>query len=94
VIRLARVAFHLLAVYDLSVTDAAKKLLEEFNALPEEDQRWFLREVGDLDDDDELHPDWIPEIQRRIDDIRRGEVKTSPAKEAIDRVRVRLQKKA
>lgn len=76
----------------LFVSDAAKKLLEEFRALPEEDQRWFLREVGELGDD-ELHPDWTPEIQRRIDDIRSGKVKTSPAKDAVERVRARLRQK-
>ncbi len=69
------------------MTDAAKKLLEEFLALPEEDQRWFLREVGGVASDDELHPDWIPEIQRRVERAERGETKPIPWDEVEARVR-------
>lgn len=79
-----------------SVTDAAKKLLEEVLALPVEDQRWLsdklIERVRPEHEDVELHPAWIPEIKRRIEDVRSGRVESTPADEALARVRARLQK--
>lgn len=38
----------------------------------------------------ELHPDWGPELERRIADISSGKVTCIPAKEAFTQIRARL----
>jgi len=40
-----------------------------------------------LDADEELHPDWIPEIQRRVERAERGETQPIPWDEVEARVR-------
>lgn len=50
------------------MTSAAKKILEQFDALPEEDQRWLAEAIvdrvrGPLDDDHiELGDEWTQEL--------------------------------
>jgi len=74
------------------VTDAAKKLLEQFDALSEDDQRWLvdalLDRVGDADDD-ELSDEWNAELSDRIGDIERGEVELVDADSIADELRER-----
>ncbi len=91
-----RLALPCRAIYDFFVTDAAKKLMEQALALPREDRRRLgLALLESLDDDEQglaLHPAWIPEIKRRVEEIESGNVKTVPADEALVRLRARLQK--
>ena len=78
--------------YDPLVTDAAKKLLEQFDALSEDDQRWLvdalLDRVGDADDD-ELSDEWKAEFADRIGEIERGEVELVDADSNADELRER-----
>ena len=74
------------------MTDAAKKILEQFDALPEEDQRWLADVIVDRvrGDDDELSDEWKQEIARRIDQLRSGEVKPVPGTDVDARIRASL----
>jgi putative addiction module component (TIGR02574 family) len=78
--------------YDPFVTDAAKKLLEQFDALSDDDQRWLvdalLDRVGDADDD-ELSDEWKAELAERIGEIERGEVELVDADTIADELRER-----
>jgi len=62
------------------VTDAAKKLLEQFDAL--------LDRFGEVDDD-EISDEWKAELAERIGQIERGEVELVDADSIADELRER-----
>jgi len=74
------------------VTDAAKKLLEQFDALSEDDQRWLvdalLDRFGEVDDD-EISDEWKADLAERIAQIERGEVELVDADTIADELRER-----
>jgi putative addiction module component (TIGR02574 family) len=78
------------------VTDAAKKILEEFDALSDDDQRWLVdvlvERVRGADDDGELSDAWKQEIVRRIERVQSGESKPIQWEEAEARLRESLRK--
>ncbi len=78
------------------MTDAAKKILEEFDALSDDDQRWLVdvlvERVRGTDDDGELSDAWKQEIVRRIERVQSGESKPIPWEEAEARLRESLRK--
>jgi putative addiction module component (TIGR02574 family) len=74
------------------VTDAAEKLLEQFDALSEDDQRSLVDALIDrLGDarDDELSDEWKAELTERIGEIGRGEVELVDADAIADELRER-----
>jgi putative addiction module component (TIGR02574 family) len=71
------------------VTDAAKKLLEQFDALSEEDQRWLADIIVDRvprESNEEIDEAWRLELGRRIEQVERGEAKTISAEEVERRL--------
>lgn len=78
------------------MTNAAKKPLEDFEALSANDQRWLVdvlvARVRDADDDNELSDGWKQEILRRIERVRSRESKPIPWEEAEARLRESLRK--
>ena len=76
------------------MTDAAKKILEQIDALPEEQQRWLtevlVERTRDADDgDDDLSDEWKAELAERIGQIDRGEVELVDADAIADELRAR-----
>ncbi len=59
------------------VTDAAKKLLEEALALPEEDQRWLAERLLESvpREADEVDEAWASEAVARLERAERGDAK-------------------
>lgn len=61
------------------MTDAARKVLAEFSALSDDDQRWLtevlVERLRDTEDEGErLSDDWKGELTDRIGEIERGDV--------------------
>lgn len=75
------------------MTDAAKKLLDEVLALPEEDQRWLSDALVDRIDpiDDELRTAWNEAAVERLEALERGEAKLVSHDEARARARAILR---
>jgi putative addiction module component (TIGR02574 family) len=66
------------------VTEAARKILEEALALPEEERAVLVEALSDSLNLPavELGPEWTAEINNRIRQIEKGEVRTVPWDEA------------
>jgi hypothetical protein len=73
-----------------SVTDAAKKLLEQVLALPEEDRRWLRDKLLDRlpTEDPQIEAAWAEEAVRRLERAERGEAKLI----SYDEVRAHVQR--
>ncbi len=75
------------------MTDAAKRLLEQFDKLSEDDQRWLaevlVERMRDADDDEELSEEWQAELAERIGEVERGEVELVDADAIADELRER-----
>jgi hypothetical protein len=73
-----------------SVTDAAKKLLEQVLALPEEDRRWLRDKLLDRlpTEDPQTEAAWAEEAVRRLERAERGEAKLL----SYDEVRAHVQR--
>jgi hypothetical protein len=73
-----------------SVTDAAKKLLEQVLALPEEDRRWLRDKLLDHlpTVDPQTEAAWAEEAVRRLERAERGEAKLI----SYDEVRANVQR--
>jgi len=86
------VALLRLAVYDLVVTDAAKKLLEEALALPEDDQRWLTDRLLDRVEpvDDDVRAAWNEAAVGRLEALERGDAKLVSHDEVRARARAIL----
>ena len=69
-----------------------EELVEQVRSLSPDEQEAFriLLDAGTTDDF-ELSPEWKAEIQRRIEDIDSGRVKTIPWEEVRDRLRERIR---
>ena len=78
--------------YDPLVTDAAKKLLEEVLALPEEDQRWIADRLLDHvpRDAGEIERAWADEAVERLERAERAE-RGEAGLVSYDDVRERVQ---
>lgn len=71
------------------MTDAAKKILEQFEALSEEDQRWLADVIVDRvprESEKEIDEAWRKELARRLEQVERGEAKIIPAEEVERRL--------
>jgi putative addiction module component (TIGR02574 family) len=71
------------------VTDAAKRILEQIDALPEEDQRWLANVLVDRvprESEEEIDAAWRTELVRRLEQVDRGEAKIIPAEEVERRL--------
>ena len=78
----------------MGVTSAAKKILDEALALPEEDRATIVDALSEsLRDLEELSPEWRAEIARRIDAIERGESRVIPGDEVEARIERALSKR-
>lgn len=67
-----------------------EQITEGALALPSEARAWLAdRLVESLDpaEDDPLHRLWVAEVQRRVQDVRQGVVRTIPGPEGLERVR-------
>ncbi len=78
----------------LIVTDAAKKILAQIDALTEDDRRllaeMLVERLRDLDDDgEELSDEWKADLTERIGEIERGEVELVDADSIADELRER-----
>jgi hypothetical protein len=73
-----------------SVTDAAKKLLEQVLALPEEDRRWLRDKLLDRlpTEDPQTEAAWAEEAVRTLERAERGEAKLL----SYDEVRAHVQR--
>ncbi len=78
------------------MTDAAKKILEQFDALPEEDERWLadaiVHRMHGEGDELELSDEWTEEIARRVEQLRSGQVSSVPDAEVEARIRRSLER--
>jgi putative addiction module component (TIGR02574 family) len=75
--------------YDLDVTDAAKRLLAEFDKLGEDDQRWLADVIVDRvgrDSEEEVDEAWRNELLRRLEQVERGEANIISAEEVERRL--------
>lgn len=81
--------------YDPFVTDAAKKLLEEVLALPEEDKRWIAERLLDHvpRDAEEIERAWADEAVERLGRAERGEAELVSYDDVRERVRDVLRRK-
>jgi putative addiction module component (TIGR02574 family) len=71
------------------MTDAAKKILEQIDELPEEDQRWLADVLVDRvprESEEEIDAAWRKELLRRLEQVERGEAKIIPAEEVERRL--------
>jgi hypothetical protein len=77
------------------VTDAAKKLLTQVLALPEEDQRWIADRLLDHvpRDADEIERAWADEAVERLERAERGEAKLVSYDDVRERVQGMLRRK-
>lgn len=77
------------------MTDAAKKLLEEVLALPEEDQRWIADRLLDYvpRDAEEIERAWTDEAVERLERAKRGEAQLVSYDEVRERVQSVLRDK-
>jgi hypothetical protein len=75
------------------VTDAAKKLLDEVLALPEEDQRWLSDALLDRIDPitDDVREAWNRVAVERLERLERGEDDVVPWDEAEARISAALR---
>lgn len=75
------------------MTDAAKKLLDEVLALPEEDQRWLSDALLDRIDpiDDDVRAAWNEAAVERLEALERGEAKLVSYEETRARARAILR---
>lgn len=71
------------------MTAAAKKVLEDALALPEQDRATLLDALADsiVGEDDDLSSEWKAEIARRIEAVERGESRLIPGEEVEARIR-------
>jgi putative addiction module component (TIGR02574 family) len=74
------------------VTAAAKKLLEDALALPEQERAALIDALADslVGEEDDLSPEWKVEIARRIEAVERGESHLIPGDEVEARIRETL----
>lgn len=65
-----------------------KEILDEALALPEPERAELVEVLAATFEpwDGELHPDWIPEIERRLKEIREGRAELIPWEEVKARV--------
>jgi putative addiction module component (TIGR02574 family) len=69
-----------------------EELVEQVRSLsPDEQEAFRILLDAETTDDFELSPEWKAEIQRRIEDIDSGRVKTIPWEEVRDRLRERIR---
>lgn len=75
-----------------SVTAAAKKILEDALALPEQERAALIDALADslVGEGDDLSPEWKAEIDRRIEAVERGESQLIPSDEVEARIRETL----
>ena len=76
------------------MTDAAKKILAEFDALPEDDQRWLADVIVDRvrsTEQDEIHDAWAQVAVDRLKRAERGEAKLVSYGEVQAHVRATLR---
>lgn len=83
------------------MSETVRDLLERVVALPAAERAALLGALrarfgdatddeGDLDEDDELSPEWRDEVERRAEEIASGKVATIPADVALAAVRREL----
>lgn len=70
-----------------------EKVKDDALHLPLEDRsRLASRLLESLDDGDDVSPEWLVEIQRRVKEIKEGTAKMIPHDEVMANVRARLAK--
>ena len=74
------------------MTDAAKKILEDALALPEEQRATLVAALNESLEaaEDDLTPQWKAEIARRVEAVERGESRLVPGDEVEARIRKTL----
>lgn len=80
--------------YDPVVTDAAKKLLQEVLALPEEEQRWLADRLIDhvpREPQEDIDGAWRDEAIRRAEELERGEGETLEGETAVREIETELR---
>lgn len=77
------------------MSGAAKEILAQINALPEEEQDWLTDQLVERrhgGHDGELSDAWKQEIVRRMEQLRSGEVQVVPGAEVEARIRASLER--
>ena len=71
-----------------------EQVKDEALQLPLEDRsRLASRLLESLDDDDDVSPEWLEEIRRRVKEIKNGTAKMVPHDEVMSNVRERVAKR-
>ena len=71
-----------------------EKVKDDALQLPLEDRSCLAsRLLESLDDDDEVSPEWLEEIRRRVKEVEDGTAKMVPHEEVMANVRARLAKR-
>ena len=71
-----------------------EQVRDEALQLPLEDRsRLASRLLESLDDDDDVSPEWLEEIRRRVKEIKNGTAKMVPHDEVMSNVRERVAKR-
>ena len=71
-----------------------EQVKDEALQLPLEDRsRLASRLLESLDDDDDVGPEWLEEIRRRVNEIKNGTAKMVPHAEVMSNVRERVAKR-
>ena len=71
-----------------------EQVKDEALQLPLEDRsRLASRLLESLDDDDDVSPEWLEEIRRRVKEIKNGTAKMVPHAEVMSNVRERVAKR-
>lgn len=71
-----------------------EQVKDEALQLPLEDRsRLASRLLESIDDDDDVSPEWLEEIRRRVKEIKNGTAKMVPHDEVMSNVRERVAKR-
>lgn len=71
-----------------------EQVKDEALQLPLEDRsRLASRLLESIDDDDDVSPEWLEEIRRRVNEIKNGTAKMVPHAEVMSNVRERVAKR-
>lgn len=75
----------------MAATLPFEELLQEALRLPLEERSWMAsRLIESLDDDVTISPAWQSVIQRRLEAVRQGTLRTAPHEEVMDEAREML----
>jgi len=69
------------------MSPTVQEILKELEQLSRQEQELILDSLSNDEVDPDLHPHWIPEINRRVEEIKSGKVQGIPAEEVAEEMK-------